>query len=253
MTEAEFYRLFAYGWLVLAGITFASLLFVDAPYGRFARSGWGPRMSNRLGWVLQEAPASLGMFALWFIGDRRAETVPLLLLALWQIHYIHRAFIFPFRLRGERRQTTVLTVALAVVFNLGNAYLNGRWLFQLGPGYAADWLWDSRFIAGVILFATGFAINKHADHVLIHLRAPGETGYKIPRGGLYRFVSAPNYLGEILQWGGWALACWNLGALSFFVWTAANLAPRALAIHRWYRQRFTDYPAERKALIPFVI
>jgi hypothetical protein len=37
------------------------------------------------------------------------------------------------------------------------------------------------------------------------------------------------------------------------VWTAANLVPRAVAHHRWYRERFADYPAERKALVPFLL
>jgi protein-S-isoprenylcysteine O-methyltransferase Ste14 len=66
-------------------------------------------------------------------------------------------------------------------------------------------------------------------------------------------VSCPNYLGEIVEWGGWALACWNPGATAFFIWTVANLAPRAIKTHRWYRQEFADYPRDRKALIPFIL
>ena len=88
--------------------------------------------------------------------------------------------------------------------------------------------------------------------MLIRLRAPGEDGYRIPRGGLYGLVSCPNYLGEIVQWGGWALLVWNPGGLAFFVWTVANLAPRALSNHRWYRKNLPDYPENRRALIPFL-
>jgi protein-S-isoprenylcysteine O-methyltransferase Ste14 len=74
----------------------------------------------------------------------------------------------------------------------------------------------------------------------------------VPQGGLYRWVSSPNYLGEIVQWAGWALATWSLPGVAFAVWTAANLVPRAQANQLWYRQRFPDYPPERKALIPGV-
>jgi protein-S-isoprenylcysteine O-methyltransferase Ste14 len=88
--------------------------------------------------------------------------------------------------------------------------------------------------------------------VLRNLRGPGETGYKIPRGGAYNWVSCPNYLGEIVEWLGWALATWSFGGLAFAAYTAANLVPRALANHRWYQKRFPDYPVQRKAILPFV-
>ena len=104
---------------------------------------------------------------------------------------------------------------------------------------------------GVTLFALGFGLNVHSDRVLRSLRAPGETGYRIPFGGGFAYVSAPNYLGEILEWLGFALAAQTLAAWAFAAFTVANLAPRALSNHRWYRERFPDYPLRRRALIPF--
>jgi steroid 5-alpha-reductase/3-oxo-5-alpha-steroid 4-dehydrogenase 1 len=77
------------------------------------------------------------------------------------------------------------------------------------------------------VFVLGFTLNRRADRMLRQLRAPGETGYKIPYGGLFERVSCPNYLGEIIEWSGWALATWSLPGVSFAVWTFANLAPRA--------------------------
>jgi 3-oxo-5-alpha-steroid 4-dehydrogenase 1 len=66
-------------------------------------------------------------------------------------------------------------------------------------------------------------------------------------------VSSPNYLGEIIEWTGWAIATWSLAGFSFALYTFANLAPRAFANHRWYRETFDDYPPDRKALIPGVL
>ena len=100
------------------------------------------------------------------------------------------------------------------------------------------------------LFVAGFVINRQADHTLRSLRRPGESGYRIPHGGLYRWISCPNYLGEIVEWTGWAMMTWSLAGLSFAVWTAANLAPRAWAHHAWYRKYFAEYPPERRALLP---
>jgi 3-oxo-5-alpha-steroid 4-dehydrogenase 1 len=133
-----------------------------------------------------------------------------------------------------------------------NGYLNGRWLFTFSDPYPREWLLDPRFIAGTCLFVAGLALNHHSDEVLRRLRRPGETGYKIPRGGLYRWVSCPNYLGEIIEWTGWAIATWSLPGLLFAVWTFANLAPRGWEHHGWYKEKFADYPKDRRAIIPFV-
>jgi hypothetical protein len=57
----------------------------------------------------------------------------------------------------------------------------------------------------------------------------------------------------MVEWGGFALMAWSLPALSFAIWTIANLLPRALQHHKWYQQTFSDYPAERKAVIPFIL
>lgn len=141
---------------------------------------------------------------------------------------------------------------LGLLFNVGNAYVNSRYLFTLSPGYPPAWLIDVRFLAGLALFVTGFVINRWADRSLHNLRQPGEEGYRIPQGGLYRWISCPNYFGEVVEWSGWALATWSLPGLAFALWTAANLLPRAWAHHRWYRRNFPDYPRERKAVIPWV-
>lgn len=253
MDESVFYHWLVIAWMALAAVTFVALFFVTAPYGRFTRGGWGPRIESRWGWILMESPSLIAMVVLFAIGDQRRSPVAIVLLVLWAVHYFHRSFVYPFRLHSSRQSMTVSIILMAAVFNVGNGYLNGRYLFFLGPDLQTSWFADPRFIIGFLLFVGGYALNQHSDKVLIGLRKPGETAYKIPQGGGYRYVSCPNYLGEMIEWGGWALMAWNLGALAFLVWTVANLAPRAFRTHRWYRQQFADYPHERKALIPFVL
>jgi 3-oxo-5-alpha-steroid 4-dehydrogenase 1 len=170
---------------------------------------------------------------------------------MWQAHYVHRAFVYPWMLRDAGRRMPWAVVAMGIAFNTVNAFINGHWLFAVS-GDHNGWPADPRFALGLALFAAGFAINRWSDATLRRLRAPGESGYRIPQGGFFRWVSCPNYLGEIVEWSGWALATWSLPGLAFAVWAAANLAPRARANHRWYRERFPDYPAQRKALLPKV-
>jgi steroid 5-alpha reductase family enzyme len=248
----EIHRAVTWILIALALVTFAAVTRITAPYGRHHSATWGPTMPARLGWILMETPAVLVFAWIYMQGQHRFETVPLLLLGLWQFHYIQRTYVFPFRMRNEGKRMPVLVCALAAVFQLLNAYVNARWISHWGE-YAAAWLHDPRLWIGVALFFAGWLINFKADAMLFALRKPGESGYKIPRGWLYEYVSCPNYLGEILEWIGWAIATWSLAGLGFALYTAANIGPRALANHRWYRNKFEDYPPERKALIPFVL
>lgn len=235
----------------LAILTFIGLRFITAPYGRHGRGGWGPTVPARVGWVVMESPAPLLFAILYARGEHRAELVPLVLLAMWQTHYLYRAFGYPFLMRDGRRMPLALML-MAIAFNVLNAFVNATWVSHLG-NYPSDWLTDPRFIIGLVLFAGGLAVNLNSDRILRRLRAPGETGYRIPHGGAYRWVSSPNYLGEIIEWIGWAIATWSLGGLAFACYTAANLAPRAVDNHRWYREHFDDYPPQRRALLPYVL
>jgi 3-oxo-5-alpha-steroid 4-dehydrogenase 1 len=191
------------------------------------------------------------LFFVWVYarGDHRAGIVPLMLLGLWQLHYLQRAFLFPFRLKGGAKRMPVLVALLGASFNFLNAWINARWISELGH-YPTAWLTDPRFLGGAALFLGGLALNLLSDRALLRLRAPGETGYRVPHGGLFEWVSCPNYLGEIVEWFGWALATWSWAGLAFAVYTVANLAPRALAHHAWYREHFPGYPGRRRALVP---
>jgi len=251
MSEAEIHSWATWLEILLAGVTCMALLFITAPYGRHQRSGWGPTVPNRAGWIFMEMPAVVLFTWIFMQGEHRTEAMPLAFLGLWQLHYIHRVFIFPFRLRTEGKRMALFIMGLAIAFNTLNAYVNARWISHFGA-YGNDWLLDPRFIAGVSVFMLGFGINLKADQILLDLRKPGEAGYKVPRGWLYEYVTCPNYLGELLEWLGFALATWSLAGLAFATYKAANLGPRAFANHRWYRERFPDYPKHRKALFPFL-
>lgn len=252
MSERAFFDILIIIWFSLAVVIFITLFYVSAPYGRHARNSWGPTINNKLGWIIMEAPAVF-VFAMCFALGNNTTTIPaLVFLCLWGLHYIHRAFVYPFSLRGVSHRMPIIIMSMGFFFNAVNAYLNGRYIFTFSSGYPDAWLGDYRFVIGLGLFALGFIINRRADYTLGKLRKLGESNYKIPYEGLYRWISCPNYFGEIIIWIGWAVATWSLPGLAFAIWTAANLVPRAHAHHGWYRQRFPDYPPKRKALIPWL-
>jgi 3-oxo-5-alpha-steroid 4-dehydrogenase 1 len=168
------------------------------------------------------------------------------------VHYLYRAFLFPLLL-PPRPVPCRSDHGLGRLFNFFNAYLNGRWLFSLAPPRALAWLaspsssWERRS------FFFGLFVHVLADRELRVLRRASGGARGLPRGALFRFLSCPNYFGEIVEWSGFALATWSPSGLIFALWTAANLVPRAIHHHRWYRSNFADYPASRRAVVPFLL
>jgi len=249
MEPRHLYQLLVTGMMALAAVTLLALLVFPAPYGRHSRRNMGPSLPSRLGWILMEAPASMVFAVVFLLGSRGPELVPLVFLVMWQSHYAYRAFIYSLTLSTSSRRLPLLIAGLGFAFNCCNAFLNGIWIGSLGT-YSITWLADPRFITGTLMFLAGMFINRVADGVLRRLRSTTGEGYAIPQGSLYRWISCPNYLGEIVMWTGWAVATWSTAGLAFALYTAANLLPRAVAHHRWYRRQFPDYPAHRRALIP---
>lgn len=120
--------------------------------------------------------------------------------------------------------------------------------------FPSDWAVHPSFVGGLIIATSGMILNIQSDATLRRLKSQGK-GYVIPRGGLlFDHVSCPHFLGEIVQWIGFAAACQtSTVAASFAAFTCANLIPRAAQQHAWYKQHFAEtYPSHRKAWLPCV-
>jgi protein-S-isoprenylcysteine O-methyltransferase Ste14 len=249
MSEQIIFDKILLGWSALAFLVFAALFFFPAPYGRHKlKRGWS--IPDSWGWVIMEIPAVLVFGGMFLAGAHRGTGTALVFLLMWMAHYFQRTFIYPFLQRKSRRKMPWQVVGMGFLFNMVNGYLNGRYLFEFSGGYPDEWLKDWRFLLGGGLFIIGYAVNRDADRVLCALRQTNLREYEIPKKGLYRWISCPNYFGEMVLWIGWAIATWSLAGWAFAAWTIANLAPRAWAHHRWYQEQFSDYPPERRALLP---
>lgn len=240
---------------VLAVIVFIALHRVEAAYGMTYTTKWGPSVSNRIGWVVMEAPAFVCMALIWAVSPRAGSLAPCVMASLFELHYFQRTFIFPFLMRGKSRMPWAIII-MGMVFNSVNAYMIGGWLFFVAPAdrYPASWLCSPLFILGVVIFLTGMGINLHSDHVIRHLRKPGDTRHYIPHKGLYRYVTGANYFGEFTEWTGFAILTWSIPGAIFALWTFANLAPRARSLHARYSKEFGNQftSLNRRYIIPFL-
>ncbi len=254
-----------YDTLLAVALGFAAVVsvaawFVPSPYGRFASAKFGVGLDPRLGWLLMELPSTVVFVVVFALGTRRAEPVPLVFLGVWLVHYANRGFYFPLRMRvpkGAQASFGLMVVAFGWVSTGLHGYLNAAYIAGLGGQYTTAWLADPRFVIGMSLYVVSLVLNIHSDGIVRNLRTPAEVAsgtkvYRIPEGGLFRYVTCASYLTELTAWAGFALATWSLAGVFILALSLANLVPRAFATHRWYRERFPEYPKERKALIPFI-
>jgi 3-oxo-5-alpha-steroid 4-dehydrogenase 1 len=253
MISKDLFSTLVYFWIAFGIVVFLVLLKVAAPYGRHSKTGWGPMIDNNLGWFLMELPSLILPAYIVLRYGRVCNLLVIFAVVLWTAHYFHRVVIYPLRIHTKGKMMPVIIVVCAWFFNLANGSINGYWLAYFAPEFSPVSAEGIRLFAGLAVFVAGFALNQYHDRILIGLRKPGSGEYSIPYGGLFRYVSCPNFFGEIIEWAGFAIMVWSLPGLAFFVWTFVNLVPRALEHHKWYKSNFKDYPAERKAVIPFVL
>jgi 3-oxo-5-alpha-steroid 4-dehydrogenase 1 len=248
---AEIYSLSLILIYSFAAVILFLLFFIPAPYGKFSRKGWGPTLHSKWAWMIMELPSPVIMIVFFILRDKM-NTVNSVFIGLWLSHYLHRTFIYSFRQSGKNKPYPLVIVLMAFIFNCLNGTVNGYGIFYINS-YTSEWFLSWKFISGSLIFLAGFIINKISDEKLRSFRKKHQMEYIIPRGWLFKYISCPHYFGEIIEWTGWAILTWSLPGLAFAVFTFANLFPRAVASHKWYRKNFPEYPKERKAVIPFIV
>lgn len=237
---------------VLAVIVYIALQYLKAGYGYLRNSKWGPSIPNKVGWIIMEAPVFIVMVTLMIIYKEGVNVVTSVMASLFLIHYFQRSFIFPFLIKGSSKMPIAI-ILMGATFNVINGLLIGLWLFCYSD-YTIDWLYSPKFIIGTLIFIFGMVVNLHSDHIIRHLRKPGDTKHYIPMGGMFRYVSSANYYGEITEWFGFAILTWSLPGALFAMWTFANLAPRANSLYHKYEEEFgAEFTKlKRKRVIPFI-
>jgi protein-S-isoprenylcysteine O-methyltransferase Ste14 len=213
---------------------------------------WLGSIDKKLGWILMEIPILITVL-FFHIASSTEYNVSSIIVAFFVLHYTNRALIYPYRIKAEGKRMPVASMLSSMVFYAINGYLIGFY-FGAFKAYPIEWLYDPRFILGAALFLFGFYVNIQSDNILMNLRKPGETGYKIPKGGFYKWISCPNYFGEIIEWTGFALMSWSLPGVVYALWVGLPLISQGIHAHKWYLEKFADnYPKERKAVIPFLL
>ena len=242
---------------ILAIITFLGQLCKPAPYGRHANGNGKLPVPKRLAYIFSDAVPGIVIFSMTYFvaGQFFDEHINLIMYCLFIVHYIHRGLIQPLVARYSRPKITFWIPISTFLANILYHYINAEFIGS--AQYCDGYIYDPRFLIGLILFIIGFVINRAADMQLLCLRVcqkdkDKDKEYVVPQGPLFYLISNPNYFGEGLQWFGWTIMTWSLAGLVWWLFTEATFIPRARHNHKWYKQQFVDYPPRRKALIPFI-
>ena len=271
-TEDNFNYYIQLCFLILDIPIFLCLLFIKAYYGKFFNSNSEetnciqqmlrkifPVIPSRISWIIQECPCVFVTIFYLIYYHSELTLRKILVILPFLIHYIHRTFIFPFVIHSSKNNPLEITL-MAFTFCLFNAIMINRSVLYYSLYEINFWLY---YIYGLITFACGMYINIFSDYSMIKQRNANkeqETGskYIIPRGFMYELISCPNYFGELTEWLGFFVLSNTFSGLVFFVSTFANLFPRAIQYHEWYKNKFKDQfstdkdLSSRKAIAPFL-
>jgi 3-oxo-5-alpha-steroid 4-dehydrogenase 1 len=258
------YRTVFYCGLLFALVALVGCLVVESPYGKLQANGLIPAslsLNPRFGWFLMELPATLSFTYFYFTSPNKWNPVSLFFACLWYLHYGNRGFYFPFTIRvssGSKANFSLLVILAGWMFTSLHGYLSANWYGRVGQHLDSSWLMEPQFIVGFIGYQLSFWITIHSEHIQRNLRSlkpkVDEPRYKIPRGGMFDYITNPTYFFELTGWFFFALMTSNPGGLLVFVVSCINLIPRAFQQHNWYLKTFgSEYPKERKVLVPFAL
>ncbi|PQM42166.1 steroid 5-alpha-reductase DET2 [Prunus yedoensis var. nudiflora] len=221
---------------LIAPPTYISLRFLQAPYGKHRRPGWGPTMSPPLAWFLMESPT------LW---------LTLLLFPSGSTLPTQKPFFSSHPFSSTTSTAPASTRSASAGIPPIPKHQAARWVSQYKDYEADGWFWW-RFCVGLAVFGYGMAVNIWSDRVLVGLKKEGK-GYKVPKGGCFELVSCPNYYGEIVEWLGWAVMTWSWAGLGFFPTRVPTWCPgHVRTISGIWRNLGRIIQRGRKAVIPFL-
>lgn len=193
------------------------------------------------------------VYVLWFVLSGNDDDAPrisdrgIVVMAAWIFHHSKRVFEFLFVHKPTTKRENIFYVLGAVVYYLGFAALIAWGNFSGSPRQH-DKLPLGVFILGAVLCAIGEFVNGQHHWILRH-----QDRSEMPVRGLYPWLSAPHYFGELVAWLGFTLMCFTWQPLAFFVASALTVVPRAISRHKQYKAQFENFPARRKAIIPFIL
>jgi len=179
--------------------------------GRYTQDkGWGILVPSKVAWFVMESPNLWVSAISLYISRSHGQTIipipNIILMSLYIFHYINRSIVYPCKMTNTTPMP-LSVMASAFLFCCWNGFNISTFLLILHR-YDDSYMYDIRFMLGVSLFVIGWLINFTSDNTLLLLRgktiAPSDheskLKYKIPKGGMFEYVSCANYCKSMNSW-----------------------------------------------------
>ena len=185
-----------------------------------------------------------------------------LFIVLWSLHFMRRTVEVFFVHEYKRRMPVIESIGTPVYYWFFAVWI--AWSLRSKCGYKQSFL--ALVILGGIIFIIGeigncichIQLRNFRNEKRLNFISSSASRHVLPHGILFNYVSCPHYFFEILTWTGFFLTTWTLASVLFLVATIVTLVVYAGKKHQAYLQEFDGkdgieiYPANRKALIPFI-
>jgi protein-S-isoprenylcysteine O-methyltransferase Ste14 len=214
----------------------------------------GPRVLG-FNWVIN---FQKGMTLFWVLGlmllyDNYSTQawVYLALHGSYGVIWILKDIIFP-----DSKWQTKITFGgglMAILTVLGPYWVAPYLLISPALGethFGANWMWTS---AAIFIYAIGLALMLAADsqkfYTLKHKKGLITTG-------MFRYIRHPNYLGEMMIYGSFALLAWHWIPWAILAWVwlgyfSVNIIMKERSMSRY--DKWDQYKKRSWYLIPFIL
>jgi len=173
-----------------------------------------------------------------------ASVIQLIVYAAVTLHFAKRVleslFLHTYSGKMETLSLIFITTIYSIVAGM-ICYLNAQTIPAM----------DAWFYIGMLIFFVGETANFYHHKLLADLRKAGD-GYHIPRGGFFEYAACPHYFFELVSWLGILFLSRHLFALLALIVFTAYLTERSMKTRKWYQEKFSEFPKERKSIVPFV-
>jgi hypothetical protein len=238
---------FVSAFLMLVWVTFKPI-----PYGKTYTRGssiFRVEVTDRLAVILMYLPGLIVFtYAQFYFPNGDILAIPAL---LYIGHLVHRSMIYPW---FRRVQSKPWPLESALYFWITNFFVSTVAVRGIIFG-GVRWPIALQLLLAVGFIACAIGCGMH-DYKLCGLRRVGDSGYQVPHGLLFKWVSGPHYLLELLQWGCY-IWFFPIGFLlaTFGMWLVVNITGRAESNHDAYVKKLfrNKYPEDRTPYIPFVM